>query len=55
MGHWIVGIMSFQKIYGLYGLKHHTVDKWSYEGGMVGMVGMVAIPDISHYFYTTAF
>ena len=26
VGHWIVGIMSFQKIYGLYGLKHHTVD-----------------------------
>ena len=26
VGHWIVGILSFQKIYGLYGLKHHTVD-----------------------------
>ena len=26
VGHWIVGVMSFQKIYGLYGLKHHTVD-----------------------------
>ena len=24
--HWIVSILSFQKIYGLYGLKHHTVD-----------------------------
>ena len=26
MCHWIVGILSFQKMYGLYGLKHHTVD-----------------------------
>ena len=26
VGHWIVGILSFQKIYGLYGLKYHTVD-----------------------------
>ena len=31
MGEWavgqgIVGVTSFQKIYGLYGLKHHTVD-----------------------------
>ncbi len=26
VGHWIVGIRSLQKIYGLYGLKHHTVD-----------------------------
>ena len=26
VGHWIVGILSFQKMYGLYGLKHHTVD-----------------------------
>ena len=26
VGHRVVGIMSFQKIYGLYGLKHHTVD-----------------------------
>ena len=23
---WFVGIMSFQKIYGLYGLEHHTVE-----------------------------
>ena len=23
---WIVDVMSFQKIYGLYGLKNHTVD-----------------------------
>ena len=26
VGHWIVGITSFQKIYGLFGVKHHTVD-----------------------------
>ena len=33
VGQWIVGVTSFQKIYGLYGLKHHTFDKWSYEVG----------------------
>ena len=27
MGHWIVGVISFQKIYGLCGLKGHIVDK----------------------------
>ena len=27
VGHWIVGIISFQKIYGLYGLNlNHAVD-----------------------------
>ena len=26
MGQWIVGVISFQKIYGLYGLKHHRVE-----------------------------
>ena len=26
VGEWIVGVMSFQKIYGLYGLKHHIVE-----------------------------
>ena len=26
MGQWIVGVISFQKMYGLYGLKHHTVE-----------------------------
>ena len=25
-GQWIVGVMSFQKMYGLYGLKHHIVE-----------------------------
>ena len=27
VGQWIVGVISFQKIYGLYGLKHHIVEK----------------------------
>ena len=27
MGQWIVGVISFQKMYGLYGLKHHIVEK----------------------------
>ena len=26
VGQWIVGVISFQKMYGLYGLKHHIVD-----------------------------
>ena len=27
VGQWIVGVISFQKMYGLYGLKHHIVEK----------------------------
>ena len=27
MGEWLVVVISFQKIYGLYGLKHHIVEK----------------------------
>jgi len=27
VGLWIVGVISFQKMYGLYGLKHHIVEK----------------------------
>ena len=27
VGQWIVGVISFQKMYGLYGLKH-SGDKW---------------------------
>ena len=27
VGQWIVGLISFQKMYGLYGLKHHIVEK----------------------------
>ena len=26
VGQWIVGVISFQKKYGLYGLKHHIVE-----------------------------
>ena len=26
VGYWIVGVTNFLKIYGLYGLKHHTMD-----------------------------
>ena len=26
VGQWIVGVISFQKMYGLYGLKHHIVE-----------------------------
>ena len=26
VGQWIVGVMSFQKMHGLFGLKHHTVE-----------------------------
>ena len=26
VGNWIVGVTIFQKIYGLYGLKHHIVE-----------------------------
>ena len=26
VGQWILGVMSFQEMYGLYGLKHHIVE-----------------------------
>ena len=26
VGQWIVGVRNFQKMYGLYGLKHHIVE-----------------------------
>ena len=26
VGQWMVGVMSFKKIFGLYGLKHHIVE-----------------------------
>ena len=31
--HWIIGDISFQKIYGLYSVEHHKVEKWSYNVG----------------------
>ena len=27
VGQWIVGVISFQKVYDLYGLKYHIVEK----------------------------
>ena len=26
---WILGVMRFQKIFGLYGVERHKVEKWS--------------------------
>ena len=33
VGYWIVGVTSFQKIYGLYSVEHHKLEKWSYRVG----------------------
>ena len=33
VGHWIMGVTSFQKIYGLYSVEHNKVEKWSYYVG----------------------
>ena len=33
LGQWIVGVTSFLKIYGLYFVEHHKVEKWSYKLG----------------------
>ena len=43
--HWIIGVISFQKIYGLYSEEHHKVEKWPYIKGWlwVGIVGMVGL------------
>ena len=43
--HWIIGVTSFQKIYGLYSVEHHKVEKWPYKVGCgwVGFVGMVGL------------
>ena len=46
VGQWIVGVTSFQKIYALYSVKHHKMEKWSYYVGCglwVGFVGMVGL------------
>ena len=26
--HWIIGAISFHKIYGLYSVEHHKMEKW---------------------------
>ncbi len=31
MGQWIVGVTSFRKIYGLYSVEHHKVEKWPFK------------------------
>ena len=31
VGYWIVGVTSFQKIYGLYSVEHHKVENLSYK------------------------
>ena len=31
--HWIIGAISFHKIYGLYSVEHHKVEKWPNEVG----------------------
>ena len=33
VGSLIVGVTSFQKIYGLYSVEHQKVEKWSYNVG----------------------
>ena len=33
VGQWIVGVMRFQKIFGLYDVERHKVENWS---GQVG-------------------
>ena len=37
LGQWIVYVMNFQKIHGLYSDEGHKVKKWS---GRVGLVGL---------------
>ena len=32
LGQWIVGVISFQELYGLYGLKHHSGEKVGSHG-----------------------
>ena len=46
-GYWIVGVTSFQKIYGLYSVEHHKVEKWSYyvDCGWVLWVWWVCVGD----------
>ena len=41
-GFWIVDVTNFQKIYGLYSVEHHKVEKWPYKvGGFCGYGGSV--------------
>ena len=47
VGYWIVGITSFQKIYGLYSVEHHKVEKWLFKMccGWILWVGWVCVGD----------
>ena len=43
-GRWIVGVISFQKIYGLYGhgIKHHIVEMEMRTGGPQGKIVLLS-------------
>merc|ERR1712130_839402 len=47
VGQWIVGVASFQKIFGLCGLKCHIVETWPYYAscGWILWVGWVCVGD----------
>ena len=47
MGHWIVGVTSFQKIYGLYSVEHHKVEKWPDKVGCVWILWVCSIQPLS--------
>ena len=39
VGQWIVGVMRFQKIIGLYSVELHKIEKWSGEVWVLGGFG----------------
>ena len=43
--HWIIGVISFQKIYGLYSVEHHKVEKWLYKCEWILWVWWVCVGD----------
>ena len=46
VGHWIVGVTSFQKIYGLFGLKHHIVE---ISGGVTSFQKIYGLYSVKHH------
>ena len=46
MGQWIVGVMSFQKMYSFYGLKHHIL-KISEDVTDAGQTGLLQLEILS--------
>ena len=42
--HWIIGVISFQKIYSLYSVEHYKVEKWPFKMGC-GWVWWVCVGD----------